>query len=119
MNFDIMINRSDSQGHTLRIDKEDLDAFVAADPELSWASYTDSHAENGLRQSSFKIAWKGNPCVEGDGYTVWCDEVPEALAVKMVHLADAIGAPAMYGSSRLEVRKGFFGKEKIVQIEQG
>jgi len=118
MNFDVMINREDAQGHVLRIDKEDLEAFVAADPELSWESYTNSVAENGLRESSFKIAWNGAACVEGDGYTVWCEEVPEALAVKLVHLANAIGAVPKYGSSRLEVRKGFFGKEKIVEIEK-
>lgn len=96
-----------------------IDAAIAADPELAWVNSTDAVATEGPPSVKRPISWKGKPCFSYLAIWIECEDPDAATMRKLLHLAAVINGH-VFGENgdKIELRKGMFGGEKIVTIEE-
>lgn len=98
------------------ITKQDVDALVAADSELKWST-TDfvDMADDGVTTRYYMIIWQGSPCFWWYRDQILCSRPDEAQQLKLAQIARALNGYAVGDDGeRYEIKKGFFGKEKLV-----
>jgi hypothetical protein len=99
MGYDVHIVRTehwtDAAGDP--ITKDEVDALVASDPELSWSGrdWVDMSDDGGNRVTRYyAILWKGEPCFFWRRDQITCSGPSEDQVGKMVEMAASIGARA-------------------------
>ena len=124
MGYDLHIVRtrdwSDADQHP--ITKDDIDSLIAADPELSWSKsdffeVTNSKTGEITRITSryYAIEWKGTSAFWWNGHEIVCKAPPEPEQMKMIKMAQALGAMVIGDDGELyTIRKRLFGRESIV-----
>jgi len=120
MSYDVHVVRSASwlDAATDPIGKGEVDALVEADQELGWSDdCVDMADETGAVTSYFMIAWRGASCFWWYKNQLVCSGPEEAQLIKLVHLARSLRAKVIGDDGETyDVRKGLFGKEKLVTI---
>ena len=121
MGYDIHIVRTPdwTESASAPITKEDVDALIAADSELEWSTsdYLDMKDDQGEVTRYYLIKWKGAPCFWWYRDLMQCSNPDEAQQLKFAQMARALSALAIGDDKeRYELKKGFFGKEKLVII---
>jgi hypothetical protein len=103
------------------ITKTDVDELIASDAELSWStSDFVEMEEDGENVRYYMIVWRGESCFWWHKDQITCSHPSEGQQLKLVRIAQALGAYAVGDDDeRYELRKGFFGKEKLVTIAGG
>jgi hypothetical protein len=99
------------------ITKPDVDALIAADPELAWSTtdYVDMRDDQGVVTRYYLIKWNGTPCFWWYRDQLQCSNPDDAQQFKFARMARALKALAIGDDNeRYELKKGFFGKEKLV-----
>ena len=100
------------------ITKQDVDALIAADSELKWSTtdYVDM-ADDGFTTRYYMIIWRGAPCFWWYRDQIQCSSPDDAQQLKLAQMARALKAYAVGDDGeRYEIKKGFFGKEKLEVI---
>ena len=120
MAYDIHIVRTKdwTEAASTPITKQDVDALIAADPTLKWSTtdYVDM-ADDGVTTRYYMILWQGTPCFWWYRDQIQCSGPDEAQQLKLAQMARALNAYAVGDDGeRYEIKKGFFGKEKLVVI---
>jgi hypothetical protein len=123
MGYDLHIVRTrqwvDADRHP--ITKDDVDALIAADPELSWSTSDFVEATNPktgevirINSRSYAIQWKGSSVFWWDRRKIICKNPNEPEQMKMIKMADALGAMVVGDEDELyTIRKRLFGRESI------
>ncbi len=118
MPYDLHVARTKDwmEAMTMPITKQDVDALVAADSELKWST-TDfvDMADDGVTTRYYMIIWQGSPCFWWYRDQILCSRPDEAQQLKLAQIARALNGYAVGDDGeRYEIKKGFFGKEKLV-----
>jgi hypothetical protein len=121
MAYDLHIVRTKSwlEGSSAPITKSDVDALIDGDPELAWSTtdYVDMSDDAGAVTRYWMITWRGQPCFWWYRDQIMCSGPDDAQLMKLAQLARALNAYAVGDDGeRYEIRKGFFGKEKLEVI---
>jgi len=76
------------------ITKQDVDALIASDSELTWSTtdYVDMSDDAGAATRYYMITWRGQPCFWWYRDQVQCSGPDEAQQSKLVQMARALGA---------------------------
>jgi hypothetical protein len=124
MAYDLHVVRTKdwTQAASAPVTKQDVDALIAADPELKWSSTdcVDMRDENGAVVRYFMIVWKGKPCFWWYRDQVLCSGPDKAQQMKLAKIALALSAHAVGDEGeRYEIRRNFFGREKLEVIIGG
>ncbi len=101
------------------ITKVEVDALIASDAELAWSTsdYVEMEEEAGVTTRYYAITWNGVPCFLWQKNQITCSGPDDAQQLKLVKIARALGAYAVGDDGeRYELRKNFFGKEKLVMV---
>ena len=79
------------------ITKHDVDALIAADPELTWSTtnYVDMADGAGVTTRYYMIKWRGEPCFWWYRNQILCSGPDEAQVSKLVQMARALNAHAV------------------------
>jgi len=117
MAYDIHIVRTKdwTEAATTPITKQDVDALIAADLELTWSAtdYVDM-ADDGVTTRYYMIIWRDAPCFWWYRDQIQCSGADEAQQLKLAQIARTLNAYAVGDDGeRYEIKKGFFGKEKL------
>jgi len=102
------------------ITKEQVDAIIREDRELSWSQkdYVDSKDENGQINRYFAINWKKTPCFFWYKDQIKCSNASQEQAIKMVEMSKMLGAKVAGDDGEIyDVKKGIFGKLRIIQYQ--
>ena len=97
--------------------KPEVDALVAADPDLAWSStdYVDMADKAGIVTRYYMIAWRGSTCFWWYRDQVLCSGADNAQLIKLVHVARALRARVIGDDGETyDVKKGLLGKEKLM-----
>lgn len=96
MAYDIHIVRTESwlDAASAPITKQDVDALIAADSELSWSStdYVDMSDDGGAVTRYWMITWRGQPCFWWYRDQIQCSGPDEAQVAKLVQMSRALRA---------------------------
>jgi hypothetical protein len=99
MAYDLHIVRTKdwTEATSAPITKQDVDALIASDSELSWSTtdYVDMADEGGVSTRYFMIAWRGQPCFWWYRDQIQCSGPDDAQQSKLVQMARALGAFAV------------------------
>jgi hypothetical protein len=101
------------------ITKQDVEALISGDSELEWSTsdYIDMSDDKGVVTRYYLIKWKGASCFWWYRDRLKCANPDEAQQLKFAQMARALNAFAIGDDNeRYELKKGFFGKEKLVII---
>ena|ERR1700733_1131340 len=117
MAYDIHIVRTKdwTEAASAPITKQDVDAVIAADSELKWSTtdYVDM-ADDGVTTRYYMIIWQRAPCFWWCRDQIQCSGADEAQQLKLAQIARALNAYAVGDDGeRYEIKKGFFGKERL------
>ena len=120
MAYDLHIVRTKdwTEAASTPITKQDVDALIASDPELKWST-TDfvDMADDGVTTRYYMIIWRDSPCFWWYRDQIQCSGPDEAQQLKLAQMARALNAFAVGDDGeRYEIKKGFFGKEKLAVI---
>ena len=120
MAYDLHIVRTKdwTEAASTPITKQDVDALMASDSELEWST-TDfvDMADEGVTTRYYTIIWRGSPCFWWYRDQIQCSGPDEAQQLKLAQMARALNAFAVGDDGeRYEVKRGFFGKEKLAVI---
>ena len=120
MAYDIHIMRTKewTEAAMQPITKQDVDALITADSELKWSTtdYIDM-ADDGITTRYYMIIWRDAPCFWWYRDQIQCSGADEGQQLKLAQMARALNAYAIGDDGeRYEVKKGFFGKEKLAVI---
>jgi hypothetical protein len=99
------------------ISKEDVDALIASDPELSWSTtdYVEMRDESGDSARYYMVQWNGASCFCWHKDQITCAGPSEEQQRKLVQIAFALNAYAVGDDGeRYEMRKNIFGREKLI-----
>jgi hypothetical protein len=99
------------------ISKEDVDALIASDSELSWSTteYVEMRDESGDSARYYMIQWNGVACFWWYKDQITCAGPNEAQQRKLVQIAFVLNAYAVGDDGeRYELRKNIFGREKLI-----
>jgi hypothetical protein len=121
MAYDLHIVRTKTwlEASSAPITKSDVDALIASDPELAWSTsdYVDMSDDAGAVTRYWMITWRGKPCFWWYRDQIQCSGPNDAQLMKLAQMARAINAYAVGDDGeRYEIKKGFFGKEKLETI---
>jgi hypothetical protein len=121
MVYDLHIVRTKewTEASSVPITKQDVDALIAADSELAWSmtEYVDIKDEAGVSTRYYMITWRGSPCFWWYRDQIQCSTPNDAQQLKLAQMARALKAYAVGDDGeRYEIKKGFFGKEKLEVI---
>jgi hypothetical protein len=121
MAYDLHIVRTKewTEASSAPITKQDVDALIAADSELAWSTtdYVDMKDEAGVSTRYYMIIWRGSPCFWWYRDQIQCSGPDDAQQLKLAQMARALKAYAVGDDGeRYEIKKGFFGKEKLEVI---
>ena len=121
MGYDIHIVRTNdwTDSASQPVTKQEVDALIAADSELEWSTtdYIDMSDDKGVVTRYFLINWKDVPCFWWYRDQLQCSNPDEAQQLKFAQIARALNAHCIGDDNeRYEIKKGFFGKEKLVII---
>ena len=96
MAYDLHIVRTEdwTDAATAPITKQDVDALIAADPELAWSTkdYVDMKDEAGVPKRYYMITWQGQPCFWWYRDQIQCSGPDDAQIVKLVHMSKVLHA---------------------------
>ncbi len=99
MGYDLHIVRTKdwTEAASAPITKQEVDALIRADSELSWSStdYVDMEDEAGVSTRYYMIAWQGEPCFWWFRDQIQCSGPNEAQVAKLVQMARALKAHAV------------------------
>jgi len=101
------------------ITKPEVDALIAGDPELEWSTtdYVSMSDDAGVVTDYYLIKWKGTSCFWWYRDQIECKNPDDAQQFKLAQMARKLNAFAIGDDNeRYEIKKGFFGKEKLVVI---
>ena len=123
MGYDLHIVRTKSwvDAETNPITKQNVDSLIANDPELEWSTtdYLDMKEDDGTVTRYFLINWNGAPRFWWYKNEITCKNPDETTQLKLVQLAKKLEAFCIGDENeRYELKKGFFGKEKLVIIPE-
>ena len=76
------------------VTKQDVDALIAADSELTWSTsdYVDMADAAGVSTRYFMITWRGEPCFWWYRDQIQCSGPDDAQVSKLVQMARALNA---------------------------
>ena len=97
MSYDVHIVRTDNwlDSESDPITKPQVDALIAADPELAWSTndWVDMRHGRGKKATRYyMILWKGRPCFWWYRHEITCSGPSEEQVGKMVEMAAKLGA---------------------------
>jgi len=118
-NLHIVRTKEWTEASNAPITKQDVDALIAIDSELAWSTtdYVDMKDEAGVSTRYYMITWGGSPCFWWYRDQIQCSGPNDAQQLKLVQMAHALKAYAVGDDcERYEIKKGFFGKEKLEVI---
>ena len=99
MAYDLHIVRTKdwAEAASKPITKQDVDALIAADPELAWSTddYVEMADDAGVTTKYFMITWQGQPCFWWYRDQIQCSGPDEAQQEKLVRIARALNAYAV------------------------
>ena len=99
MAYDLHIVRTKNwlEASSAPITKQDVDALIASDPELTWSTtdYVDMSDHAGAVTRCFMITWRGQPCFWWYRDQIQCSGPDEAQQSKLVQMAQALDAFAV------------------------
>ena len=99
MAYDLHIVRTTNwlEASSAPITKQDVDALIAGDPELTWstADYIDMRDDAGAVTRYNMIIWRGQPCFWWYRDQIQCSDPDEAQQSKLVQMARALDAFAV------------------------
>jgi hypothetical protein len=101
------------------ITKQDVDALIASDPELSWSTtdYVDMNDNEGKTIRYSMIIWRGAPCFWWYQDQIQCSGADDARRLKLAQIARALSAYAIGDDGeQYATRKNIFGREKLVIV---
>jgi hypothetical protein len=119
MGYDLHVVRTADwvDAATAPVTRADIDAVVAADPELDW-SPTDGatmQAEDGSLTFHPMITWNGESCYWWDKDKIMYKYHKEEHVRKLVELARALSAYVIGDEGeRYDLRRDRFGNEQLV-----
>ena len=121
MAYDLHIVRTKdwTEASSAPITKQDVDALIAGDSELAWSTtdYVDMKDTTGVSTRYYMITWQGKPCFWWYRDQIQCSGPDDAQQMKLAQMARALNAHAVGDDGeRYEIKKGFFGKEKLEVI---
>lgn len=96
MAYDVHIVRTDDwlNAEDDPVTKDEVDALIASDPELSWSTEDYVDMRSGPRTKVvryFMIRWKGDPCFLWCRHEITCAGPNEAQLGKLVAMAAKLG----------------------------
>src|SRR5262245_19916492 len=79
------------------ITNRDVDALIAADPDLNWSTddYVDMQDDAGVTTRYFMITWQGEPCFWWYRDQIQCSGPNGAQQMKLAQIARALSAYAV------------------------
>ncbi len=96
MAYDLHIIRTKdwTEAASAPITKQDVDALIAADSELSWSTshYVDMTDEADVSTRYYMIMWRGEPCFWWYRDQIQCSAPNEPQVAKLVQMAQALNA---------------------------
>lgn len=99
MAYDLHIVRTKNwlEASQAPITKQDVDALIAGDPELTWSTtdYVDLRDDAGAVVRYYMIVWRGQPCFWWYRDQIQCSGPDEAQQSKLVQMALALDAFAV------------------------
>ena len=99
MAYDLHIVRTKNwlEASSAPISKQDVDALIASDPELTWstADYVEMRDDAGAVTRYYMIIWRGQPCFWWYRDQIQCSGPDEAQQAKLVQMARALDAFAV------------------------
>jgi hypothetical protein len=99
MAYDLHIVRTKDwlEASSAPITKQDVDALIASDPELTWSTtdYVEEHDDTGAVVRYYMIVWRGQPCFWWYRDQIQCSGPDEAQQSKLVQMARALDAFAV------------------------
>ncbi|HEU4892547.1 MAG TPA: hypothetical protein VFT47_13415 [Vicinamibacterales bacterium] len=99
MSYDLHLVRTKNwlEASSAPISKQDVDALIASDPELTWstADYVEMGDDAGAVTRYYMIIWRGQPCFWWYRDQIQCSDPDEAQQAKLVQMARALDAFAV------------------------
>jgi hypothetical protein len=98
------------------ITKQDVDDLIASDSELAWSTtdFVEMKDEAGVSTRYYMITWRGSPCFWWNRDQIRCSNPNDVQQLKLAQMARALKAYSVGDEGeRYEIKKGFFGKEKL------
>jgi hypothetical protein len=99
MSYALHLTRTEdwTQAATAPITKPDVDALIAADPELAWSTtdHLDMKDETGAITRYFMITWRGKSFCWWNRNEIECSGPDDAQILKLVQMARALNAHAV------------------------
>ena len=100
MAYDLHIVRTKNwlEASSAPISKQDVDALIASDPELTWSTedYVDMRDDDGEAVTRYyMIIWRGQPCFWWYRDQIQCSHPDESQQAKLVQMARALDAFAV------------------------
>src|SRR5215471_5892577 len=96
MPYDLHIVRTEgwTEAASEPVTKQDVDALIAADSELSWSTtdYVDMADESGVSTRYYMIAWHGQPSFWWYRNQIQCSGPDEAQVSKLVQMSRVLHA---------------------------
>jgi hypothetical protein len=120
MGYDIHIVRTNCwlDASENPITKEQVEAVIGKDKELSWSykDYVDMEDENEKVTRYFAINWNNTPCFLWHKDQIICSNASEEQVIKMVEISKALGAKVIGDDGETyDVKKNVFGKLSVIQ----
>lgn len=103
------------------ITKADVDALIAADPELGWSATDGVRMKGPGDDVTFypMITWRGETAFWWNRGEITCANPSEEHQRKIVEIARALNAYAVGdGGEHYELRQDALGREQLVTISQ-
>jgi hypothetical protein len=122
MAYDLHVVRSRewTDASSAPITKPEVDAVVAADPELGWSSddFVEMKDATGVSSRYYMIVWNGQPSFWWYRDQIIASGCDENALPKLIQLSRALGAQVIGDDGeRYELRKSFLGKEKVAIVD--
>ena len=119
MAYDLHIVRTKNwlESASAPITKTDVDALVAADPELAWSTtdYVDMSDDGGAVTRYWMITWCGRPCFWWYRDQIQCSSPDDAQQLKLARIARTLNAYAVGDDGEhYTIQRSFLGREKLV-----
>lgn len=96
MAYDLHIVRPEdwTEAATVPISRQDVDALIAADPELAWSTtdYVDMADASGVSTRYYMITWRGQPCFWWYRDQIQCSGPDESQISKLVQMSEILHA---------------------------
>jgi hypothetical protein len=101
------------------ISRDEIDHLITTDPTLEWSNqdFVDMKSDAGETVRYYMIDWNGVSCFWWYRDQIVCSGADEAQIGKLLSIAVALSASVVGDDGeKYELRKTFFGKEKIVTV---